>query len=188
MKKLIGLLVFCSLVLQVNAQKESIDTTEFRILTYGFPNGTDHNARMVIQRKWKIYSWAVAGCSVTEQLVDSVKQYNDSVYPLIVKKYGADWEERFEAEIVALNDFMYTIEKSVMALANVVEKNEELHKEGNGFHCYIKPSRDANTYTISIEGWAKIDGKYSWSRYYIYSYDDKTKSFTLVDDTLKVVR
>jgi len=188
MKNVILFAVFCSLALLLSAQKESVDTSEFRILTYGFPDNSDLNARNVIQQKWKIYDWPVAGCLVTKQLVDSVKRYNDSIYPLIAKKYGEDWEERFSTEVEELNVFMYGIEKEVMAFPIVVEKDKELYLEGNGLHCYIEPGSDSNTYSISIEGWAKIDGKSSWSRYYLYTYDDKTKRFTLVNDTLKAMR
>lgn len=82
----------------IDKKQESTDTI-FTLLTYGFPNRDREKVRDIIAKTWGIRFYAVAGCLVTKDLIDSVKTNNDHVNKLIEKKYGANWQEKFEKEV-----------------------------------------------------------------------------------------
>lgn len=71
----------------------------FRWLTYGEPGGEE--VKNFVARKWGIELYAVAGCVVTRELIDSVKQQNKKVESRLIKKYGNDWGARFNQDIQA---------------------------------------------------------------------------------------
>ena len=77
-------------------------TTEpkFRLLTSGFPPTEEYAAaRDSVSKKWGIDYVPVAGCIVSESLMDSLKTHNDSVGQLLRMRFGDDWNERFHNDI-----------------------------------------------------------------------------------------
>lgn len=79
------------------AQKPS-NPDKFRILTYGLII-TPSNARAIIENKWNMEFYQVAGCVVTNELEDCVQKENEKTYQLIEARYGKDWKKAFEEEI-----------------------------------------------------------------------------------------
>ena len=82
----------------VHAQAPKCDTT-YKLLTYGLPRFEYQNATAVVGREWCITYFAVAGCIVSKELVDSVRTVNRRVTADIVGRYGTDWEVRFDADV-----------------------------------------------------------------------------------------
>jgi hypothetical protein len=95
-KLLLLLLLFVSC--HVFAQS-GVSHKKFKLLTYGLPDFARQNASNIIQNKWGIQFYGVAGCVVTEDLEDSVKKENNTVRKLIEAKYGTNWGDKFYEEI-----------------------------------------------------------------------------------------
>lgn len=57
-------------------------------LTYGLPNFHREEIEKTVNKKWKIKTVRVAGCEVTQELVDSVRSENEKTDLALQKRYG----------------------------------------------------------------------------------------------------
>ena len=89
---LISFLLSC----QRQHQQANIDIV---FLTYGLPDFNTQAARDSVGKKWGISFYAVAGCIVTNELVDSVRIHNLKISKLVSAKFGNDWQQKFEQEV-----------------------------------------------------------------------------------------
>ena len=78
------ILLFClASFLSFHAVAQSKKTSKkFVLLTYGLPDFARQNASELVQAKWNIQFYFVAGCVVTQELADSVKRENENVLKL----------------------------------------------------------------------------------------------------------
>ncbi|MET0300697.1 MAG: hypothetical protein ABW036_13075 [Flavitalea sp.] len=104
---LIGLLVAGSTI-ALNTKKgvDTINTTEITkdslltMLSYGLPaRGIYGETVHQVALKYGFRYYAVAGCVVTEQLVDSVRKENEKVSMKIAVMHGINWKEQFEKDV-----------------------------------------------------------------------------------------
>ena len=95
------LLIFFTACQQDSKNDTQLDKgVKLRLLTYGIPpDFASENAQSVIAEKWGLEFYRVGGCTLTEELVDSVRRHNKKVEALIEKKYGKSWEVPFDKEI-----------------------------------------------------------------------------------------
>lgn len=161
------------------------DTTKpFRLLVYGGPPDLEwQSAVNVIAHKWGIQYYSVAGCVVTEKLVDSVDRHNKKVNERIVKKYGAGWKTAFDKEV---SEEMARQKIASLLLdkeQRITTKRNELEKNGNGLQYLLWPT-NAHTYQASIRGWGQLDGKDSYVSYFRYMVDIENKKAQLVSDSV----
>ena len=99
LKKIIQLLCLTLFAFLNVAAQEQTNHKKFRLLTYGLQDDTHRNAKGIIENKWSIEFYPVAGCIIDSKLEDSVKKENDKIYKLIEIEYGKDWENKFYAEV-----------------------------------------------------------------------------------------
>lgn len=109
---------------------ETNDST-LRILTYGMVlRYDDELSRRAVEKKYGFERYVVAGCVVTNELLDSVKIHNDAIRVILTKKHGANWEKEMEKEIMALHNE----EKKAISLLEkekyVAEKRKEAKEKG----------------------------------------------------------
>lgn len=87
---------------QENYTKKVQDTFEFRILTSGLPPDPKYvKALSVVEKKWGIQYYPVAGCIVSKELEDSMNRWNNVAEKRIEAKYGKDWWKTFHKEVEA---------------------------------------------------------------------------------------
>ncbi|MEO8405928.1 MAG: hypothetical protein ABI480_15080 [Chitinophagaceae bacterium] len=155
---------------------------QFLLLTYGLPDFDRQNSTNVVADKWGIRFRTVAGCIVTQELENMVEEQNRSVEPLIAKKYGKDWKDKFYKEVEA----EFEIEKKVTALVDSIsyikQKQTDMEKQGNGLHYIMSPDADADRYNVWVQGWGEWKGKDKWVTYYTFLVDYQTKSVNLLSD------
>ncbi|RYG02040.1 MAG: hypothetical protein EOO02_11395 [Chitinophagaceae bacterium] len=103
---LIGLLVAGSTIALNSKPVQTTSTTAttkdslLTMLTYGMPvRGIYGETVHQVALKYGFRYYAVAGCVVTENLVDSVRKENDKVSMQIAMRYGINWKEQFEKDI-----------------------------------------------------------------------------------------
>ncbi|MBS7564169.1 hypothetical protein KHS38_07105 [Mucilaginibacter sp. Bleaf8] len=162
------------------------DSTESTLFyTYGLPGPAEsENATSVVAAKWGFGYKSVAGCTVSEKLVDSVQKHNEQVEEGLIKKYGKDWRARFNKEAAT----ELAAHKRVIALLDKqkqnIHKRTELEKEGNELQYYISPAGKEQLYEAKAVGWAKINGKEAYVSYYKYIVDLNNATVKLVSDTI----
>ena len=124
------------------------NTKTYRLLTYGLQDDTRRNASSIIENKWHVELYGVAGCIVTDELQDSVKKENEKTYKLIEAKYGKDWEKQFYTEI----EDEYKIEAQIDSLVkkqNYIEDKEIINPlPGATFPMY--PIDNDRNYIVTI--------------------------------------
>lgn len=94
----------------------------YRFLTYGFPNVERDKLKDLISSQWKIKYESVAGCTVTQKLMDSVRAENEKTDLALQKKYGKNWKEKYE------NDIQEALMKQV-DIMDVLITNQMFRKE-----------------------------------------------------------
>ncbi len=75
-----------------------ISKGKVEILTYGFVEHTDKEVNP-IAKKYGFQFKTLAGCVVTQQLINQVGSYNYAVEQHLNKRNGADWMEAFDEEV-----------------------------------------------------------------------------------------
>jgi len=123
------------------------NTKKYRLLIYGLPRADNQNARKIIADKWGIEFYAVAGCIVSQELVDSVKKENANVFKLLESKYGENCKEIFSKEI----DEEYKIEKEISELVRnqSFAKNKQVDPSP-AFTLPMYPIDDRGTYIVTL--------------------------------------
>ncbi|MGE9311636.1 hypothetical protein ACLOAU_08320 [Niabella sp. CJ426] len=188
MNRLLLIVLITGLPATVCFSQTKATKSTLRLLTYGLPNFQKQNAENVVSDKWGIEFYAVAGCDVSKELQDSAEQHNKIIEPLIEKKYGKNWQEKFNREV----DAEFELEKKVIAVVDkldYIEKRQaEMAKEGNGLHYIMTPIRNSTKYNVSVQGWGKWNDNDEWVTYYQLLVDYKTKVVKLASDKIMLPR
>jgi hypothetical protein len=176
----------CDQQKKVNSDKSSLTNSDdkFRLLTYGGPPDlVRQSATNVVAEKWGIEYLGVAGCVVTKNLVDSVDRNNSKVEILIEKKYGKDWQTKFDKEV----DEELINQKIASSLLDkekkVIRKRNELEKKDNGLYYSFHPI-DKDQYNVNATGWGQINGKDEYLIYLKYFVDINKKTVKLISDSV----
>ena len=170
-----------------NAKQKSIqlDTSKkLRLLTYGGPPDMERKAaENVIADKWGIEFYGVAGCIVTQELIDSVDKHNKEVKALIETKYGKYWQTSFDKEVkeelIKQKVTSSLLDKEKL----IITKRNDLEKEGNGLHYHFLPINKSE-YKVSATGWGQINGKDEYVSYFRYFVDIDNRKVKLTSDSL----
>lgn len=162
------------------AQSAAADST-FRILTYGLPRFEYQNATWVVGQKWGIEHRSVAGCVVTHELMDSVKNENDRVVAAIVSRFGADWNERFDAEVELEYQREKLVLQKIQELPYIQVRQKEMTAEGNGLHYWVIPGPNGDE--VMVQGYAPWEGGTEWLTLYVFKADGKGGMPILLSDT-----
>lgn len=82
----------------VNAQVD--DEAPFVFLKAGLFSAPGDCADVLdsVDAKWNIKNKWVAGCIVSDELLDSINQFNATTHQQLSQKYGKDWEEKYRKE------------------------------------------------------------------------------------------
>lgn len=162
-----------------HAQAPKCDTT-YKLLTYGLPRFEYQNATAVIGRKWCIKYFAVAGCIVSNELMDSVRMENRGVAAAIESRYGTDWEVRFDADVQREFEREQEIVAKIEALPAIQERQKELKSEGNGLHYWVIPVAGGDE--VLVRGYGQWEGKTEWLVLYEFRVDGTAGTITLASD------
>lgn len=187
-KFILFLLISICLTLFCNAQDSTASKNSkvdnFTLLTAGLSDMQERNARDVVAEKWKIKFLPVAGCMVPKELRDSIRKHNLIANKNIEAKYGKDWRDKFEKEVVIEFKKQQIVTQILDTVNFIQKKDKEMELEGNGLHYRMKPIGNSKTYSVSVNGWGEINGKNVWVTYYKMNVNYKKKTVTLISDTI----
>jgi len=144
--------LFCLQGNAVTARDIRNDTTP-TILTYGFRIMELERARNVVAQKYGFRFFTVAGCIVTQQLMDSINKENDATYAILEKQLGKNWEKRFDNEVEKVKKIQYRIEALAMKEAYIIARQQELAKHNNNLYFLITPLPNSREWEVKAYGW-----------------------------------
>lgn len=98
-----------------------------QIWTVGLPNYARQEAMDRIAQKYGFEFFPVAGCEVTKDMLENVKQHNEEVKATLSKEHGEGWWDRFQKEVNEILNAKFQAEKMVRAQDVVINKTRELN-------------------------------------------------------------
>ena len=157
---------------QVNSAKPG-----FRLLTYGEPSPENYKIINFVGQRWGIEFYSVAGCVVTKELRDSVKQYNDDVELLISQKHGKDWRVKFDKEVATEFENERIVFDLIEEMVIIKEWKDRMQKENTFIYYQLTPIPNSTKYKASIKGMNSLrrDNK----TYYTLFVDYRDKSVSI---------
>ena len=110
-----------------------------------------------VGEKWEIELYPIAGCVVSQKLVDSAATANNKVWKKMDRLHGVDSKKKFRKE--AISEM-----KKIMEVQNIFESDRRIKKRIKRIK-KIKESTISNLENVSIDG-----NIYYWT---IYSFESK---------------
>lgn len=165
------------------------DTTDKKgkltFLTYGPPPGmTDYQRAKVAYHKYDLQIVDVAGCVVSERLVDSVRNHNALVDKLMIKRFGPKWHDSLQAQTAREYTFDTNLIKLVSNFDYVRERHRKLSVAGNGLRFRVDSNLDATTREIIAYGDAAGVGP-PLVQHFLFKVNPKTREVLSVDKKAK---
>lgn len=160
------LIVFsCKTSFHINDKSTNVDTT-LQILTHGLPDREQQRAMNSVAKKYGFRYYGVAGCIVSEHLLDSVNKENERVYKILEQRFGKDWLLTFATEVDTMERLQAQVEELVKKENYIVDKENELEKDGNGLYYLIDPTDKQNVFAVKAYGWGQWNGETELIVYY----------------------
>lgn len=138
-----------------------------RILTYGLPNHHYQKAMEFVGKKWGIEIYPVAGCMVTQKLLDSVETVHTELWKKMDSIQGIDSKKKFRKETI-------TEMKRISKVQKIFDSNRKIKKRMRK----VKGHTSSNLESISANG-----NIYYWI---IYSFKRKNNPEFKWEPKLKV--
>ena len=143
-----------------------VGDSTLKILTYGLPDFEKEHARFIVSKKYGFKFFAVAGCLVSERLIDSIESQNKIVFAAMENKFGKQWYSKFNAEVEEVFKIEERIRGVVWKKPFMIFRQKELEKEGNGLFLIINPMSHKNLYEVKAYGWGTWNGTNAQIIYY----------------------
>jgi hypothetical protein len=181
-------IISCNSQVQNNNNNSNSSDTTLTILTYGLPNMDYERARSTVAKKYGFQYYGVAGCVVSEKLIDSVKKENKRVYKILEGRFGENWKETFEKQVDTMQILQLQVEELVKKETYIVSKEKELVKAGNGLYYAIDPVDKQNIFAVKAYGWGTGNGEAELLIYYKLTVDLTKKTVTKNSDVVEKLK
>ncbi len=157
------------------------------ILEYGYPLPNDYrNAQPTVAERWGIEFKSVAGCMVTEHLIDSVKQHNKLAHAQIVGKFGQEWRELFDQEVEVELSIQLNIRELIDSQVYIHNLDSTLRTEGNGLLYLLTSVNTEEVYSAIVCGWGDWNGKIEFLQYYRLIINQRIGSVEVENDVIEL--
>ncbi len=156
LKKIIFILSFLLSWTSFSQSEKSSD----QILTYGLSNYHYQKAMDFVGKKWGIEIYPVAGCMVSQKLVDSVKAVHTKLWKKMDSIQGGDSEREFRKQTIAEMKRIIEVQKIFDSDRQIKKRIRKVKK--------MKGQTSSNLESVSSDG--KV---YYWT---IYSFESKNNS------------
>lgn len=156
------------------------------ILEYGLPpNNAQLNARDVVADRWGVKIISVGECVITNHLRDSIQTHNDSVFPQLLERFGANWEKQFKLE----QDAEFQIQQKVLEIIEkqiyIQELEMKLQANGNELYFFLYPEKTEEIYFAQVYGYGELNGNTEFVSFYILEINLNDNSVMIKSDTIE---
>jgi hypothetical protein len=155
------------LILVVIGCKASVETippvqkdSTLKMLTYGLPSMEGERVRDAVAKKYGFKYFAVAGCLVTGELLDSVHKENEKVKAVLRDRLGKNWEEDFRKEVDKLMVKQEQVFKLVKMRPDIITREKELNRTDKYLDFSIDYGKNPNSFYITA-----IENEYEQSKF-----------------------
>ncbi len=114
----------------------------------------------MVAKRWHVEYVSVAGCLVTEGLVDSAQRNNAATEAALARRHGKDWRQRFDAEIAAETARQKAITQRLDSSAEIKALRGRLKKEYNSPWYQFSFDEREKVYVVDVKAWDKKAGDY----------------------------
>lgn len=155
----------------------------FRLLTYGLPDSKTSKARAVVEDRWGIEFYWIAGCFVSDSQIDSAQRINKRTDRRIIAQYGKNWREAFYKEVETEKEIQEKVTGLLDKFSYIIEKKEKIEADG-GFplEYELKAIPNSNRYMVFARSWRMVQEKSEILFYCKLTVDYKTNIVTLLSD------
>jgi hypothetical protein len=129
-----------------NSQEETL-----QIWTVGLPDLARQRVMDRLAQKYGFEFFPVAGCDVTKEKLENVKQHNDEVRARISKVHGERWWDQFQKELNEILNAKFQAEKIVRSQAEVIDKISAMNSIQKDIQLYSE-ERGNGKYLIRVLG------------------------------------
>lgn len=98
-----------------------------QIWTVGLPNFGRQEVMDRIAQKYGFEFFPVAGCEVTKEIIENVKQHNEEVKAALALEHGEGWWDRFQKEVNDILTDRFKAEKLIRQRDEVINKTKALN-------------------------------------------------------------
>lgn len=155
-----SLLLCLTLAAFEQAQAAAPDTATVSFHTYGLIRGGGDAPRAIVAKRWHIEYRSVAGCLVTEGLIDSAKRHNEQTEAVLARRHGNDWQKRFDAEVAAETTRQQLITARLDSSAEVKALRSSLRKSYDNPWYHFSFDEQMKLYTVEVKAWDRSSGDY----------------------------
>ncbi len=149
-----------------------------QIWTVGLPNYARQQVMDRIAQKYGFEFFAVAGCEVTKDMLENVKQHNDEVKATLSKEHGEGWWDRFQKEVNEILNAKFQAEKMVRGQDVVINKTKELNSIQKDILLYSEEKGNGK-YLVRVLGFENGE-----TIYYSYMVDLRNETVELKGEEL----
>ena len=182
---LLALILICCNKKSNPIKKDDSGDPTIRILTYGLPDFELSRAQNAVAKKYGFSYYAVAGCIVTQELLDSVEMKNNTTFKILDQELGPDWQIRFEKEVDTMQQLQREVESLVRKETFIIEKEKQLHKEGSGLYFNIDLTDTSNLFDVKAWGWGNINGESELVVYYTILVNLSNQKVTKISEVIE---
>ena len=170
----------------ITACGQTVDPNSRTLLEFGLPPREDYlNARNVVADKWGFGFESMAGCVVTDHLIDSIKTHNSVVQARLDSLFGADWGGRFETEVEKELEIERKVRGLLDAQSYIRSQDSLMNIEGNGLHYILSSPDTSGTYETIVYGWGSGNGTPVLSRFFLLKVHPDLGTVVLISDKLE---
>lgn len=178
--------VLLTTVTSLPGQPDSQDQ-RLTILEYGFPRTNEYrNAQATVGERWAIEFRSVAGCMVTQEIIDSVAQHNEQSHTQIIDKFGPDWREKFNKEVEVELVIQLQVRELIDSVRFIQQLDSTLGTKGNGLHYLLTQAGADLAYSVQVFGWGDWNGQSELLQYYLLQVDLKSETVEIENDVAEL--
>src|SRR4030095_2535238 len=163
------------LLFSVNLFSNTINKKPLQIWTVGLPDYARQEIMDRIAEKYGFEFFAVAGCEVTKDMIENVKQHNDEVKATLAREHGEGWWDKFQKEVNDILSARFNAEKLVRSQDAVIKKTKELNSIQKALQLYSEDKGNGK-FLIRVLGLENNEEVV----YYSYEVDLKSNTVELI--------
>ena len=131
-------------------EKKTMNDGYYRFLTFGMPDFNEYIIKKKVDEKWNIKYISVAGCVVTEKLLDSIKIENQKTNSALEKKFGKDWKKLYEKDVQNIVTLEVDIMDILITDNAFKEKLRKCNIRIDDITKVVTPMKNSSIYKVDI--------------------------------------
>lgn len=143
------------------------DTCEpIKILVYGLSAPIHSQVASIVAKEYGFSYYTVAGCIVTQELLDSVEVENKKSYEILGKRFGDNWREAFDEKVENMIAKYKRVSELVYSKSYVKELEQRLTNQNKYLEIDIQPVSNSTSFKVNLFEWEYVNDSSRQKLYY----------------------